>query len=95
MHPDLAPVEFLLGTWEGAGKGVYSTIEPFTYNEEIRFTHVGRPFLVYSQRTWNDDGQPMHAETGFWRFLRHGVVITVVTMGLAMAILMGERALGW
>ena len=78
MHPALAPVEFLLGTWEGAGKGVYSSIDPFTYREEVSFTHVGRPFLIYSQRTWNDAGQPMHAETGYWRFLRDARVELVL-----------------
>ena len=28
-HPDLAPIEFLLGRWEGAGVGGLSTIGCF------------------------------------------------------------------
>jgi Na+/H+ antiporter NhaD/arsenite permease-like protein len=32
---------------------------------------------------------------GFWRFLRHGALVTSVTLVLSLLILLGERALGW
>ena len=51
LNPALTPVSFLLGTWRGEGEGQYPSIKPFRYREEIRFTHNGKPFLVYSQRT--------------------------------------------
>ena len=35
------------------------------------------------------------APISFGKFLRYGVVITAATMAVAMAILLGERALGW
>ena len=71
-HPDLAPIEFLLGRWEGAGVGGYPTIESFQFGQEITFGHNGKPFLSYVSRTWLLDadgtpGRPLATETGFWR----------------------------
>lgn len=72
IHPDLEPVSFLLGRWEGAGVGGYPTIESFRFGQEITFSHIGKPFLIYSSRTWllDEDGnliRPSHTETGYWR----------------------------
>jgi hypothetical protein len=68
LHPDLGPLAFLLGTWRGGGSGGYPTIEPFRYTEEMRFDHVGDPFLLYSQESrLDDDGTPLHFERGFIR----------------------------
>ena len=72
LHPDLEPLKFLLGTWEGAGVGGYPTIEGFRFGQEVSFTHNGKPFLIYSSRTWliEEDGslgRPLATETGYWR----------------------------
>lgn len=67
LHPGLTALAPLLGTWIGRGTGEYPTIEPFGYLEEVTFTHTGKPFLVYTQRTRSEDGKPMHAECGYLR----------------------------
>ena len=94
-HPDLAPLLFLLGRWEGAGVGGYPTIESFRFGQEITFGHNGKPFLIYTSRSWLLDdegvpGRPLGMETGFWRpqpegrlevLLAHPTGITEIYLG--------------
>ena len=75
LHPNLRALAPLLGTWQGRGTGEYPTIEPFEYLEEVTFSHVGKPFLVYGQKTRSAvDGAPLHAETGYLRVPQLGQV---------------------
>jgi hypothetical protein len=79
LHPDLEALAPLLGTWAGPGEGKYPTIQPFEYFEEVVFSHVGKPFLAYSQKTKAvSDGKPLHAETGFLRAPQPGRVELVL-----------------
>jgi hypothetical protein len=72
LHPQLAPIRFLLGRWEGAGVVGYPTIESANFGQEISFSHNGKPFLIYASRTWLIEpdgtiGRPLAMETGYWR----------------------------
>lgn len=78
LHPDLVPLAFLLGTWEGAGVSAPVTAdegpdaEKYNFGQEVIFTHDGRPFLEYTSRTWvlDADGKkvrPLENESGYWR----------------------------
>jgi hypothetical protein len=82
-HPSVAPLRFLIGRWEGAGVVGYPTIESRHFGEEISFSHNGKPFLIYTSRTWllNEDGsilRPSHVETGFWRPQEDGTLEVVL-----------------
>jgi hypothetical protein len=79
LPPEAAGLAFLLGTWRGEGLGDYPTVQPFRYGEEVRFWHVGKPFLAYAQRTWSlADRTPLHGEMGYWRPSPGGRVELVV-----------------
>lgn len=79
LHPDLHGLAPLLGTWAGRGAGEYPTIQPFEYLEEVVFSHVGKPFLSYGQKTKTlADGKPLHAETGYLRVPQPGHVELVL-----------------
>ena len=79
LHPDLEDLAPLLGIWAGQGAGKYPTIQPFEYFEEVVFSHVGKPFLAYAQKTKAvADGKPLHAETGYLRVPKPGHVELVL-----------------
>ena len=86
LHPDVAVLAPLLGTWVGSGSGEYPTIEPFSYVESITFSHVGKPFVAYTQRTRHPDtGAPMHSEAGYLRVPRPGNIEIVMAQPTGLA----------
>jgi hypothetical protein len=79
LHPALAPLAFLLGTWSGEGVGGYPTIEDFGFGQELTFSHYGKPLLEYTSRSWSlEDGRPMARESGWWRPGADGAVELVL-----------------
>jgi hypothetical protein len=72
LHPALEHLAFLVGEWQGLGVMGYPTVEDARYEQEMSFSHDGRPFLAYLSKTWliDEDGKrvkPSGTETGFWR----------------------------
>ncbi|KAJ0099633.1 hypothetical protein Patl1_19763 [Pistacia atlantica] len=85
IHPAIAPLSYLLGTWRGQGEGGFPTINSFHYGEELHFSHSGKPFLAYSQKTWKlSSGEPMHAETGYWRPKPDGSIEVVIAQSTGL-----------
>jgi THAP4-like, heme-binding beta-barrel domain len=81
LVPEVEPLAFLLGVWRGAGEGEYPTVDSFTYEEELEFGNVGKPYLTYRQRTWlvqDDERVPSHMEFAFWR-PRPGGLLEVIS----------------
>lgn len=80
MSAPTGPIDALVGQWSGSGRGFYPSITPFGYTEEVTFTAVaGKPFLAYSQRTRHaTEDRPLHAESGYWRWLENGRRLEVV-----------------
>jgi hypothetical protein len=84
LHPDCAPIAWLLGTWRGNGHGDYPTIDAFQFGQEVIFTHDGRPFFHYMSRSWvvDEQGNKLRdgaIETGFFRCKADGSLEVVMT----------------
>ncbi|EMS52200.1 hypothetical protein CFC21_035961 [Triticum aestivum] len=85
-HPLVAPLSFLLGKWRGEGEGTFPSIAPFRYGEEILFSHhPSKPVISYTQKTWKAaSGDPMHAESGYWRPRPDGSVEVVIAQSTGL-----------
>ena len=80
INPVVEPIAFLLGKWNGGGRGIYPTIADFEFTEELTVWHHGSGWLAHVQKTKaTDDGRPLHSEMGYWRPKENGVVELVVT----------------
>uniref|UniRef100_A0A2P2JNY0 THAP4-like heme-binding domain-containing protein n=1 Tax=Rhizophora mucronata TaxID=61149 RepID=A0A2P2JNY0_RHIMU len=86
VHPAIAPVSYLLGTWRGKGEGGYPTIASFNYGEELHFSCLpGKPVIAYAQKTWKiGSGEPMHAESGYWRPKPDGSIDVVISQSTGL-----------
>ncbi|MFE3030093.1 FABP family protein [Streptomyces canus] len=100
-HPLLGPVLGFLGVWRGRGRGGYPTLDgDFSYAQEVRFSHDGRPFLRYEARAWLVDGdgaplRPAARESGWWRLQADGRVEALVSQPTGIAeILVGQAGEG-
>jgi len=83
LHPDLMPLAWLLGHWHGNGRGDYPTMDEYSFEQDVAFTHDTRSFLHYFSQTWvtDDAGErvrPGDLETGFLRAVGDGKVELVL-----------------
>lgn len=72
LNPDLVPLAFLLGTWEGVGVTDFPGAEKANFGQSVTFSHDGRDFLEYVSHSWILDAEgnkvkPLETESGFWR----------------------------
>ncbi|KAL8237763.1 hypothetical protein R6Q59_018844 [Mikania micrantha] len=86
VHPAIEPLSYLIGTWRGEGEGGFPTISSFIYGEQLSFTHPGnKPVIAYSQKTWKlNSGEPMHAESGYWRPKPDGTIEVVIAQSTGL-----------
>jgi hypothetical protein len=73
LHPHVATVSRLLGSWRGSGRGFFPGIADFQYEEELEFMASDKPVVFMRQRTWSPrDQSTMHVESGYWRLPKAG-----------------------
>ncbi len=79
IQKDIDTLAPFLGRWRGRGRGYYPTITPFEYEEECEYRPSGKPFVIYSQKTWDSrTGEPLHQEVGYLRPKPGGLVEIVI-----------------
>lgn len=84
LRPELVPLSWLLGVWEGTGVVAYRHTDPvpgadeaagrveYEIRQRVSFSHDGLACLNYSATTWllGADETPLSTEVGFWRIAR-------------------------
>ena len=75
LPPEIQPLSWLLGVWEGTGVVHYQdgdeTLQ-HEFGQRVSFSHDGLPYLNYSSYTWSLDDAvtPYVSESGYWRLSR-------------------------
>lgn len=78
LQPELVPLYWLIGTWEGTGVVEYSVageLRKHPFRQRVVFQHEDLPYLEYHSNVWlldeeSAESSPLTAETGFWRLSR-------------------------
>lgn len=73
IHPELVPLFWLIGQWEGEGAVVYDGLEEQPIRQRIEFrAPAGQPYLLYTAETVLADSPEtmLGVETGIWQIAR-------------------------
>lgn len=79
LPPELVPLSWLIGVWEGSGVLDYKIGDDSVtreFGQRVSFSHDGLPYLNYTSSTWlfpsepDAEPAPLAAETGYWRLAR-------------------------
>ncbi|CAA9340082.1 MAG: DUF1794 [uncultured Friedmanniella sp.] len=84
LHPNLMPIAWMIGRWEGSGKGTYPGTADFDFGQQVDFAHNGGSYLHYLSQTFEVDAdgkalRPLTMETGFWRPQGDGTLEVVMS----------------
>ena len=84
LSSELMGIAWLIGRWEGTGKGTYPGTEDFDFGQQVDFAHNGGNYLHYLSQTFEvgPDGKavrPLTMETGFWRPQGDGTLEVVMS----------------
>ena len=71
LTPELAPLSWLIGSWEGQGRLGDGSAGTEIFYQRVDFTEHGLPFVEYRAESWlcEADGtllRPLTVESGFW-----------------------------
>jgi hypothetical protein len=97
LHPDLMPIAWMIGRWEGSGKGTYPGTEDFDFGQQVDFAHNGGSYLHYLSQTFETDAagkavRPLTMETGFWRPQPDGELEVLITHATGITEIFYGRA---
>ncbi|OYN92526.1 nitrobindin family protein [Parenemella sanctibonifatiensis] len=72
LHESLLGLSWLIGRWEGSGKGTWPGEGEFEYGQQVDVAHNGGPYLHYMSQMFAVDEagkatKPLAMESGFWR----------------------------
>ncbi|MDN5811511.1 MAG: FABP family protein [Micrococcaceae bacterium] len=71
LTPELVPLSWLIGTWEGAGRLGEGEGDDAHFVQRVEFTHDSTPYLSYRAESWLSDEEgnklrPLATEQGYW-----------------------------
>lgn len=83
LDTNLMGVAWMVGRWEGTGKGSWPGRGDFEYGQQVDIAQNGSDYLHYLSQTFEVDDQgravrPLTMETGFWRPQADGSIDVVI-----------------